>query len=176
MLDQALTQARVAAGASDLHGSMCGFLCAGGSIDGDWMAALAISEEEAQGAARQLLEALLGYCVHQLDDPQMSFQPLLPTDTRPLSTRVEALASWCQGFLGGYGVAAAEAAPDEDAREVLTDLAGIAEAQFEFDEAPDEDENAYAELLEYVRVGVLFLRGEQPLPVSAPLPGPGRVH
>jgi uncharacterized protein len=172
MLSQALTQARIPAGASDLHGSMCGFLCAGGTREGGFMDSLALSAEDARGGGRDLLEALLGYCEHQLDDPQLGFQPLLPPDAQPLAERAEALTAWCQGFLGGFGVAAGGAGLGEEVDEVLGDLAAIAASHFEPDPAIEEEENAYAELLEFVRVAVLCLRGE----LTPQAPSSGRPH
>ncbi len=172
MLERALTQARIPAGASDLHGSLCGFLCAGGAVEGNWMDSLALARADTLGAGHELLEALVGYCQHQLDDPQLSFHPLLPRDASPLAERAVALGAWCQGFLGGFGVASAGATMGEEAREILHDLAGIAASSFDFDESPEVDENAYAELLEYVRMGALYLRGE----LNPQLPASGRTH
>ncbi|HRQ64285.1 MAG TPA: UPF0149 family protein [Xanthomonadaceae bacterium] len=172
MLSQALTQARIPAGASDLHGSMCGFLCAGGTQKGGFMDSLALSARDVEGGGRDLLAALFGYCEHQLDDPQLGFQPLLPLDAQPLAERADALAAWCQGFLGGFGIAAGGAGLGDEVEEVLGDLAAIAASHFEPDPAIEEEENAYAELIEFVRVAVLCLRGE----LTAPVRTSGRPH
>jgi uncharacterized protein len=157
-LSAALTQARVGAGASDLHGSICGFLCGGGSDKDDWLSALPVSADELRASGRKLLEALLGYCRFQLDDTQMSFHPLLPDDEQPLARRAAALAEWCQGFLGGLGVAAPAASLEGEAAEIVADLAGIAATRFDFEAAGEEEETAYVELIEYVRMAALFLR------------------
>ena len=45
-----------------------------------------------------------------LDDGELKFEPLLPSDDAPLAEQVEALAVWCQGFLSGVGSTAPAAA------------------------------------------------------------------
>jgi len=52
-----------------------------------------------------------------------------------------------------------DALPDE-AGEVLRDMGQIAQAGFEGDADDDADEAAYAEIVEYVRVGVQLLYEE----------------
>jgi uncharacterized protein YgfB (UPF0149 family) len=159
-LNAALAEARIPADASDVHGSICGLLCGGGG-DGDWMRSLALADAVAGAAGRGLLDALLDWSRQQLDDPDYGFQPLLPRDDQPLRARAEALASWCRGFLGGFGLAPRPSGLGDEAEEVLTDLAGIAASRFETDAAGEEEEGAYAELIEYVRMAAMFLRSEQ---------------
>jgi uncharacterized protein YgfB (UPF0149 family) len=91
-----------------------------------------------------------------LGSEDFGFQLLLPDDTAGLGARIEALASWCQGFLLGIshgGVSDIQALPGE-LPEIVEDFLNIARAEnFEL-ENEEEDEAAYMELLEYVRVGV----------------------
>ncbi|MCP4040345.1 MAG: YecA family protein, partial [Gammaproteobacteria bacterium] len=77
-----------------------------------------------------------------------------------------ALVSWCDGFLYGLGVTAGQAGleEDKDGREFLSDLSTI--TQLAVNTAGGEDnEVAYAEIIEYVRTGVMVLH-EMALPSS----------
>jgi uncharacterized protein YgfB (UPF0149 family) len=170
-LGNVLATLRYGVGASDLHGSLTGFLCAGGVASAaDWLARLQIDPGE-QGAARDshpLLERLFRECRVQLDDPELGFEPMLPDDEHPLSDRAEALVDWCRGFLGGLGLAGvnAERGLSADGAEILRDLGTIAATHFEYDDA-EEDESALAEVLEFIRVGVLLLHTELVAPPEA---------
>jgi len=84
-----------------------------------------------------------------------NFSPLLPADDAPLHERVEAMAGWCRGFIDGLiaaGVSDPAALPGE-AGEFLRDLQSIGEAEPP-ESVTEEDERAYAELVEYLRAGV----------------------
>ena len=89
----------------------------------------------------------------------MQFDLLLPPDEEPLAVRTAALAEWCQGFLYGLG---AGGIPDArrlegDAGELVRDFAEISRASVGSSEDQEADENAYGELVEFVRVGVQLL-------------------
>jgi len=65
---------------------------------------------------------------------------------------------WCDGFLFGLGAGEIKdfAQLPDDVNEISHDLAEISRAYHE-DESTEADELAYAELIEYVRVGVLVI-------------------
>jgi hypothetical protein len=127
--------------------------------------------------ARESLSAFYSETLRQLNDPVLEFEPLLPPETDPLGTRVEALAEWCLGFLLGLsegGITDPERLPS-DASEVVQDMVNISRAgSYEFDDS-EEDEAAYVELLEYVRAGVLLVN-EELNPTKAPPQGDGKLH
>lgn len=157
-IERALSSAEVGVDGCELHGSICGLLCAGGRLTGNWLETLAI--EGPPPAAGGALERLREASQQQLGDPDCSFELLLPEDGEGLAERVDALGAWCRGFLGGYGLGAGQASElSADAREALEDLARIAQADLSFEEG-EEDENALAEIVEFVRVAVLLLHGE----------------
>jgi uncharacterized protein YgfB (UPF0149 family) len=99
----------------------------------------------------------------QLNDPTCDFHLLLPGDDEAIALRVQALGDWCQGFLTGLalgGIKDLQALPD-NVREIANDLLEIARAHSSYDlEEQEEDEQAYAELTEYVRVGVMLINEE----------------
>lgn len=157
-IERALASAEIGVDGCELHGSICGVLCAGGRLAGNWLETLAI--EGPAPSAGDALERLREASHQQLGDPDCGFDLLLPEDSEGLGERIEALGAWCRGFLGGYGLGAGQASElSADAREALEDVARIAQADLSFEEG-DEDENALAEIIEFVRVAVLLVHGE----------------
>lgn len=109
-----------------------------------------------------------------LEEGGSEFQPLL-SDGTALSERALALGQWCQGFLYGLANTTRRDLLEAGAlAEVLGDFAEISRAVRGGEEV-EEAEGAYAELLEFVRVGVLLcfeeLRAERdrwPGPTDVP--------
>ncbi len=163
-LDQALVALQVGMSASDLHGSLCGYLCVCGTVNSrNWINALVL-DKTAIGDfddRQELLHNLYAVCRAQLDDPDFGFSPLLPELGVPLADRAEALVQWCQGFVGGIGLAGvtAEHGLSSDAADILRDFSTIAASHFEYADV-EEDEDALSEVLEFIRVGVLLLHTE----------------
>jgi uncharacterized protein YgfB (UPF0149 family) len=158
---------------AELHGGICGALCASGPQAARTWLDEGLSMDSATDEAFELrtaLHDLIPTTDAMLAGNEMEFEPLLPSDSAPLEEQVSALASWCQGFLGGLGFAA----PDLDARGKRKDAAGsqVAEICADFVEigragltdeeadAADQAGFALAELREYVRVGVQLVYEE----------------
>jgi uncharacterized protein YgfB (UPF0149 family) len=160
-LARALDTLHLGIGASDLHGSLTGYICAGGSAGADdWPAALELDPDTKTPLHDEALRRLYRDCRAQLDDPDLGFEPLLPGHDAPVERRADALVEWCRGFLGGVGLSgSATGFLTADAKEVLADLGRIAASDFAYDDA-EEDETALSEVLEFVRVGVLLLHTE----------------
>ena len=77
-----------------------------------------------------------------------------------LAERSGALFEWCRGFLGGFGLAAGKSPPlSEEGTEALADLARLAAATPQ-EEGDQDDEDALAEIEEFVRVAALLLHGD----------------
>lgn len=154
---------------ADLHGSLCGFLCGGGQPHpGHWLDQLCVDSAALEASSRPTLEALRAATQTLLDDPDLRFSPLLPGDDVAMAARVEALAGWCAGFVGGYGLSGASLERvSGEGRDALRDLERIAQFGYEAGEA-EEDENAFAEIVEYVRMAVMLLRQESG-PAAAPV-------
>lgn len=166
-LQRALAGTDVGAGASELHGLLTGYLCGGGTVGGGDEVLRALHLESDDMAADAPLAALLEqagpWCREQLDHADLLFAPLLPADALPLAERADAMVEWTRGFLGGFGLAGADAQRlSEQGQEVLRDLAHIAATQLTLDDssgsAVEEDETALMELLEFVRVAAMLLR------------------
>ncbi|MGP1666236.1 MAG: UPF0149 family protein [Rhodanobacter sp.] len=163
-LDALITRLRLGTDASELHGSLCGYLAGGGWLrDTDVLKALQLDGEAVQPSPsdQALLRQLASQCETDLADPELGFEPLLPEDDRPLTERADGLVEWCRGFLGGFGLAGtpAHATLSDEAKEILRDLGTIAGSAFDFGNE-DEDEDALVEVQEFVRIGSLLLHTE----------------
>lgn len=161
-LAAALATMRLGVGASELHGSLSGYLCGGGSAGAPALLTALELEGEAptDDAGQHLLNELYAETRVQLEDPELGFEPLLPEDSRPLAERGDALVEWCRGFLGGLGLGgqAGQRGLSAEGKEILHDLDAIAASHFSYDDA--DDEASLTEVFEFVRIGVLLLYAE----------------
>jgi hypothetical protein len=86
----------------------------------------------------------------------------LPDDDEPLEERTIALGQWCMGFLAGLASGGQFNALSEEASEAIEDLQQIARAELTAAEGGaednEDDEQALAEIIEYVRVVALMMR------------------
>lgn len=169
-LDQILGRADATAGAAEAHGLLCGLLCAAGRLDADrWVGQIFADTDPNNVSVRQGLAAvqtLADWTVEAMNDPVLGMDLLLPAEGTPLFERTAALGEWCQGYLLGLavgGVGENTPLPD-DVGELIRDFTEISRAGFEVDEGDEDDEVAFTDVVEYVRVGVLLINDElQPL-------------
>ncbi len=172
-LQRALAQSHALADAAEAHGTLVGSLCATGCSLDEWLAEILPEGRAGHGAAASL-QAVFNATSGALGDTDMSFQPLLPPDEDPIALRTTALGEWCQGFLYGLGIGVA--VPDVsqlqgEAAEVLRDMAEITHVDVDPEDSEESNEAAYAELVEFVRVGVQLLYEQ-----LQPLRDPPRQH
>src|SRR3546814_15193153 len=81
-------------------------------------------------------------------------------DEAGLAERSGALFEWCRGFLGAFGLAAGKDPPlSDESRAALTDIARLAAASPQ-DDGDAADEQALAEIEEFVRVATPLLHGD----------------
>lgn len=180
-LQAALNAAPSGSTAAEAHGTLCGLLCAGATdIPEAWLHNTLSEVHDysfgVPGDARDLLEAVHQSTVAALEGDQMGFELLLPDDEAALEDRAAALAAWCNAFLYGLamrGLRPMEELPDE-LREILADFSEIGRAGVAAEEAEEVGESAYAELVEYVRVGVQIVFDECRAPRQ--LETAGRPH
>jgi uncharacterized protein YgfB (UPF0149 family) len=170
-IQQALTQARSLTDAAEAHGTLAGCLCATVAYRfEDWLLEI-LPEGRADPHTTEELRVLFQTTFASLGEAQMEFSPLLPEDEQPIDTRAAALGSWCQGFLYGLGASAlsdASRLPGE-VGEIVRDLTEITHVGVDAAESIESNEGAYAELVEFVRVGVQLLFDElEPLREALP--------
>ena len=165
----ALSQGNLDAPAlAECHGVACGLLVREpGCVPGAYLELLAMLQivPGPSRAFRDALGELFHIARQQLADAEMQFGIWLPDDEESLQGRTEALAHWCNGFLAalGSGHEGGLQTLSSEAGEALEDLGEIARAEAAEDASeaeydPEEEERAYTEIVEYIRVVVLMLR------------------
>ncbi len=169
-------------GAIESHGGLCGMLCAQGATEASqWMLQVLGEREESSASLQQVGNMLLQIhqlTVEQMNDSDVEFEMLLPDDDESVETRVEALGIWCQGFVYGLALGGVKEDTDlpEDSAEIIKDILEISRAGYVADDEADvkisaevdeEDEIAFMEVMEYVRIGTLLIYEElQPMQSS----------
>lgn len=159
--------------AAEVHGGIVGAICAaedGARIDLPRILDPARTAVDPHAAVDPELRALCEQLRADLADHGMPFAPLLPDDEESLARRVQALAAWCEGFL--FGLATHRQLDltgcSEAVREIVDDMTEFTRAELSEEDDEEIEEAAYAELIEYIRVGVqliyLELRGERAAP------------
>lgn len=172
-IGDALARAQTSVDAADCHGLLAGLVCATGFADPKvWIGQVFDDynpKDSAQTDATRQVQALYEDTLARLNSPELDFALLLPDDEDSLRERAESLGSWCGGFLSGLGLGGiADAAQlPEAVGELLDDLAQIARVDFELEEPDEAELAAFEEVVEYVRVGVLFIN-EELQPSKAP--------
>jgi uncharacterized protein len=176
--ERVLRDARALPEPAEAHGTLAGALCSTrdyGIIE--WLHEILPDDSPDEEALQSsVLQNVYHSMVRTLVGNDADFAPLLPDDDAPLSLRADALSLWCQGFLYGLG---SGTTPDPgkvstEAGEIIRDLTEITHVGVEADEENEENETAFAEVVEFVRVGVQLLfvelapaRGEEPAPGAA---------
>lgn len=172
-LEDCLRSAGAEGSASSTHGLLCGIVTVtGGGRSGLWAEPVLGEGNTLSVAAQECLERLEGLqtaILASLHDTVLGFQPLLPEEARPLTARTRALGEWCEGFLYGLALGGLreQSVGSDTVREILRDFYDISHAGFHQDEPDEGDEVAFAEIVEYVRMGVILLF-EEVQPSTAP--------
>ena len=159
-LSEALSKTTLKLHASEAHGLVSGVLAANMETV-TWEELITGGDEK--GESHDSLKALYEGSARQLSDFLFEFQLLLPTDDESLTQRAEALSLWCQGFLTGLkisGVPIDVPAAEDDVSAAIADLVEIAKMQYEEVVDNEEDEAAYLELVEFVRMAVILIYQE----------------
>lgn len=158
-----LGQAGVAHGPSELQGLVCGVL-SGGVTPGDaelqgLLAAHAGLESGWPAPLAAPFLALRDRARASLEGEALELDLLLPDDQEELGLRVAALGQWCEGFLVGFGTAAA-GLKDSDfspgLQEALSDLSAISQVATPDDDGDDE-EGMFEQVAEHARMAAIMV-------------------
>lgn len=166
---------------SEAHGIPCGQLSGGQKADAmAWLKAylpnIGVKREPWQNT-REWLYMLRQFTLEELTDNQFNFMPLLPDDQDPLDQRLGSLAEWCSGFLAGFGSTGSRKPEEftEDSLTALRDIQQISQVDTEIEEEED-GENAYFEVLEYVRMAALMIFTEFAMGRDQLVPPNATIH
>jgi uncharacterized protein len=153
--------------AAEAHGCLVGALCTTQHYPMErWLEEIIPDEDRrVDDDSQQALRLLYSDTLNALRGEEMDFEVLLPGDEVPLAARAGGLSQWCQGFLYGFGSTGETPKQDDlpaNVNEVLSDLThiGRASVDIEGDAENESEEEAYAEVVEYVRVGVQLIHDE----------------
>ena len=157
--------------AAEAHGTLCGLLLGGQ----DFSVWLRYSLEEIPDvrdlqarSAVTALKAVYDEARQQINAADMSFELLLPDEDIELSQRLLALAGWSRGFLYGMAVNGETALErlSEQGKECMDDLLQISQLDHDA-EQNDEAETDFAEIVEHVRLSVIYINDDlNPLTVA----------
>lgn len=161
--------------AAEAHGCLVGALCTSPDYPmARWLEEIIPdAEQRVDEESLQPLRLLYADTLNALRGEDMEFEALLPDDDIPLAARAGGLSQWCQGFLYGFGTGQVDSPAlkreelPSNVNEILNDLTHIGRASVEIEgDGNENEEEAYAEVVEYVRVGVQLIHDEL-IPVAA---------
>lgn len=145
--------------AAEAHGMATGMLCANEQAESaSWLTELLHDSSSVLDENKKMLVRLFEETRRLLASDEFEFDLFLPEDEAPLVEQVEALKSWCRGFLLGVGLEASASNWPNDAREILKDITEF--TKLDANAEGEEDERAFVEITEYLRSAVLLLRDE----------------
>lgn len=160
-LDSALRRCGSSWNASQAHGLVCSRLALHGAeaLDG-WLSQVLentdpndVLQQECAAQLRRLYDE-----THwQLAERGSEFNLLLPDDSESPAVRTEAMAQWCEGFLGGLvlrvqGDQLKKRLAGEPLSDIIRDMLEITRAAVDEDADDESTEVAFAEVQEYLRV------------------------
>lgn len=150
---------------SELHGVMCGYLCAGASKEGEaYLRAIMVKNKKDDSTRAAALAMFDVYLIsqQQLTNFDFEFQLLLPEEQEPLVARAQAFSEWCEGFTQGMTMAGVsyEQLQEEESQEALQHILEFAQLDYESLDVDEDDEKALVEVSEYARMAVLRIYGD----------------
>lgn len=160
--------------AAGYHGALCGALCVKPASEIDLIHLMDAGDDQPlqpDADAQRSLAQLREQALLSLQDGESGFTPVLPDDEADLGLRIHALVAWCEGFL--FGLASRSKLDlsncSEEAKEIIEDFAQFTRASIGSDDNTELEEAAYAELVEYIRVGAQLIYMElRPQPTPDP--------
>ncbi|HUF73583.1 MAG TPA: UPF0149 family protein [Gammaproteobacteria bacterium] len=153
---------------AELHGGLCGVICASGrQAASSWLDSLlddCTADADTLSRLASRLEVLGKDTWQALSGLTLEFCPLLPGDEAGVDQRAEALGLWCHGFLaglviGGVDLAGGTETLSAELDELVRDFAEISRAGADREEIEDPElgDGSLTELVEFVRVGTQFV-------------------
>jgi len=160
-LDTALRRCGSTWNAGQTHGLLCSRLALAGAEGASRWLAQVLADTDPDNVLRteceQMLEALCTATWQQLAERRSEFMLLLPDDHDPASVRAEAMGQWCEGFLHGlvsetHGDELRERLASDPLSDIIKDMLEITRATTADEADAEGNENAFTELVEYLRV------------------------
>lgn len=160
-LDAALRRCGSTWNAGQTHGLLCSRLALAGAEGASRWLAQVLADTDPENTlcteCQAMLEALCTSTWQQLSERQSDFMLLLPDDDDSAQVRTEAMGQWCEGFLHGlvseaHGDELRERLASDPLSDIIKDLLEITRATVGEEADEQATDNAFAELVEYLRV------------------------
>ena len=166
-IDQARKKAHISIDVSEYHGKIAACLCCDNISAEDLLPEEVNADRSSLSSETMELKTVLVNVIvetlENLNDTEMTFYPVLFPDSESLIERTLSLSNWCQGFIDGFGFSIAQKNISMDKieqdiiREIIEDFSQISKLTSASVMNQDEEELAYMEVVEYVRVGVQLI-------------------
>ncbi|NNM59996.1 MAG: UPF0149 family protein [Legionellales bacterium] len=151
---------------AELHGILCGLVCAGlkkldeNSVSDILM--LDLADETDTDQNNLTLNALFGNTKQKIEQFELDFQLLLPDDDLPLGERAFEFGKWCEGFLAGIGLSNVPHTYRDQAEvdDILHKLSEASRIEFRNLDFSEEDEQFFYQVTEFVRLSVFAIYQE----------------
>lgn len=169
VLNDALRRCGANWNAAQTHGALAGRLAIDGAAGASGWLSIVLEGADEANALRGECEAMLAtlfQSTHQKFEERLSrFALLLPDDVDSSQVRTEALAHWCEGYLHGlvageHSEALKKRLAGEPLSDIIKDMLQITRAVTEQDDDSEEEQEAYAEIVEYLRVAAQLVYEE----------------
>ena len=160
-LDAALRRCGSTWNAGQTHGLLCSRLALAGAEGASRWLAQVLADTDPENTlcteCQAMLEALCTSTWQQLSGRQSDFMLLLPDDDDSAQVRTEAMGQWCEGFLHGlvseaHGDELRERLASDPLSDIIKDLLEITRARVGEEADEQATDNAFSELVEYLRV------------------------
>ena len=160
-LDAALRRCGSTWNAGQTHGLLCSRLALAGAEGASRWLAQVLADTDPENTVctecQAMLEALCTSTWQQLSERQSDFMLLLPDDDDSPQVRTEAMGQWCEGFLHGlvseaHGDELRECLASDPLSDIIKDLHEITRASVGEEADEQATDNAFSELVEYLRV------------------------
>jgi len=153
---------------AEAHGLATGMLCIENKMEASsWISQLLEDDINLLDEDKTTLIALFEQTRKLLsgEDDGFRFDLFLPGDDEPLTVQLDAIRSWCEGFLFAIGYSRSESTWPGDTGEVIKDIVEFTKLDSEVDEDITQDEiddleGALIEIQEYLRVAVMMIRDQ----------------
>ena len=161
ILEESLKSCGASWGAAQTHGLLTGRLAIMGAPAGpDWLLQVLEGVDESnalRAECQKHLDILYQSTFWQLSERLSEFKPVLPDDDEDVGSRTIALAHWSEGFLHGlvsakHSDALKERLGSEPLSDIIKDMLQITRAGLDSSTDDEDNEFAYVELVEYLRV------------------------
>ncbi|MDT0593532.1 UPF0149 family protein [Glaciecola petra] len=159
-----LQQHDVVVDAAEIQGILCGMLAGGMDLDDrEWTNALNDVVNQGDKMHPKVIDQttqMYDKLCQEFVEADFALKMCLPNDDEPLNERGKALVSWVQGFMLGFGLQQQDLSNcSEEVKEALDDFSQISKMDEEMTD-DEESEQAFFEVVEYVRIGTMLCFNE----------------